>query len=280
MNAAEQYNTLVQARQDQQRRLATPFDESYWERFAHTYRFDPYREPEPQLAAALRYIDPDDDIIEVGGGAGRIGLPMALQANSLRNVEPSPAMRQQFALATAEHGVSNATAIASAWPLTDPISADVVLTVDVTYFIRDIESFIQAMHDSARRRVLILTWTVAPPNVNSDLFQVVFGEPQSPSPGFRELLPVIWDLGIVPDVQVFDQPFSWPERLPTTEDEAVQFALEEVAAFDQPEAERNVGSQIDRLFMRGDVYQPSWRTRSQAMLITWNTNEMQRWRPR
>ena len=272
MNAAEHYNAMVRARQEQQARLATPFDESYWERFAHTYRFDPYREPEPQLTAALRYIEPDDDIIEIGGGAGRIGLPMSLQAGSLRNIEPSPAMRQQFAIATSEHSIPNATAIASAWPLSEPIRADVVLTVDVTYFISDIEAFVQAMHDSASRRVLILTWTVAPPNVNASLFQVAFGEPESPSPGFRELLPAIWDLGITPDVQVLDQPFTWPEQLPTSEDEAVQFALEEVAAFEQPEVEQNIRERIDVLFKREDVYRPIWRTPSQAMLITWPTN--------
>ena len=272
MNAAERYNAMVMARQDQQTRLATPFDESYWQRFAHTYRFDPYREPEPQLAATLKYIEPGDDIIEIGGGAGRIGLPSALRASSLRNVEPSAAMREQFSIAVEEHNIENAEAIASAWPMTNQASADIVLTVDVTYFINDIEPFIRAMHDSANRRVIILTWTVAPPNVNAELFNMGFGEPQAPSPGFRDLLPVIWNLGIVPDVQVVDQSFTWPERLPTTEDEAVSFALEEVASSEQPNAEKNVREHIDELFERGDIYQPAWRTPSQGMLITWKTN--------
>ena len=272
MNAAERYNAMVQARQEQQGRLATLFDESYWARFAHTYRFDPYREPEPQLSAALRYIEPDDEILEIGGGAGRIGLPMALQAKSLTNVEPSAAMREQFAIAISEHGISNASAVASAWPPSGPVSADVVLTVDVTYFITDIEPFIRAMHESARRRVLILTWTVPPPNVNAELYRIAFGESQAPSPGFRELLPVIWDLGIVPDVHVLDQPFIWPEQLPTTDEEAVQFAAEELAAFDQLEAERNIRRQIGKLYQRGNVYRPTWRTNSRAMLITWRTN--------
>ncbi len=272
MNAAEHYNAMVMARHDQQTRLATPFGESYWQRFAHTYRFDPYREPEPQLAATLKYIEPGDDIIEIGGGAGRIGLPLALQANTLRNVEPSAAMREQFGISIAEHSIANAETIASAWPMTDQVSADIVLTVDVTYFITDIEPFIRAMHESASRRVIILTWTVAPPNVNAELFRIGFREPEAPCPGFRELLPVIWDLGIVPDVQVVDQSFTWPERLPTTEDDAVNFALEELASFDQPDAETNVRQHIDELFERGDVYQPAWRIPSQGMLITWETN--------
>ena len=270
MNAAEQYNAMVKARQDQQARLATPFGEWYWERFAHTYRFNPYREPEPQLAETLRYIEPGDDIIEIGGGAGRIGLPLALRARSLRNIEPSAAMRKQFALSVEEHSIANADAIASAWPTADQIAADVALTVDVTYFINDIEPFLRAMHESASRRVIILTWTVAPPNVNAELFQVGFGEPEAPSPGFQELLPVIWDMGIVPDVQVVDQPFTWPERLPTTEDEAVKFAVSELAAFGQPDAEENIRRSVGTLFKRSDIYQPVWRTPSDGMVITWN----------
>ncbi len=272
MNAAERYNAMVKARQDQQARLATPFGEWYWERFAHTYRFDPYREPEPQLAETLKHIEPGDDIIEIGGGAGRIGLPLALRARSLRNVEPSAAMREQFALAVAEHNIANAEAVASAWPTADQITADVALTVDVTYFIADIEPFLRAMHESASRRVIILTWTVAPPNVNAELFQVGFGEPEAPSPGFQELLPVIWDMGIVPDVQVVDQPFTWPERLPTTEDEAVKFAVSELAAFGQPDTEERIRRNVGTLFKRSDIYRPDWRTPSDGMLITWNTS--------
>ena len=272
MNAAARYNAMVQARYDQQTRLATPFGESYWQRYAHTYRFDPYREPEPQLATALGYIEPDDEIIEIGGGAGRIGLPMALRAKSLRNVEPSAAMREQFGIAVAEYGIANAEVIPSAWPASEPLDADIVLTVDVTYFITDIEAFIRAMHESARRRAMILTWTVAPPNVNADLFRAAFGEEEAPSPGFRELLPVIWEFGIVPDVLVVDQPFSWPERLPTSDEEAVRFALAELAVFDQPAVEANVRRQLDTLFRRGEVYRPAWRIPAQGMLITWRTD--------
>lgn len=272
MTAAEHYNAMVIARQAQQARLATAYGESYWQRYAHTYRFDPYREAEPQLAAALRYVQPDDDIIEIGGGAGRIGLPMALRAASLRNVEPSAAMREQFGIAIAEHDITNADAIPAAWPTTQPISADIVLTVDVTYFISDIEPFIQAMHESAQHRVMILTWTVAPPNVNANLFRAAFGEEELPSPGFRELLPVIWDMGIVPDMQVVNQAFEWPEQLPTSDDEAVQFALEELAVFDQPDVEANLRNQLDTLFHRGDVYRPAWRIPAAGMVITWNTD--------
>ncbi|MCY3840731.1 MAG: hypothetical protein OXH09_19125, partial [Gammaproteobacteria bacterium] len=130
MDHAERYNEMVLARARQQQRLNNPFDESYWERYAPGYRFDPHRQPEPLLAAALRYVESDHDVIEVGGGAGRIGLPFALRARSLLNVEPSTAMREQFQLAVADLGVDNATVLPSPWPTEQDIRADLVVTAD------------------------------------------------------------------------------------------------------------------------------------------------------
>ena len=272
MNAAERYNAMVTARQEQQSRLATPFGESYWERYAHTYRFDPHRLPEASIREVIRRMELEDDIIEVGGGAGRVGLPLALRGKSLRNVEPSAAMREQFRLAVWQHGIQNAEAIASSWPMQEPISADLVVTADVTYFISEIESFLRAMHEAARRRVAILTWTVPPPNVNAALFRLAFGEDEAPSPGFRELLPVLWEMDIVPDVLLVEEGFAWPERRPTNDDEALQFVYRELSPKDEEAVAERLRPRLDELFMRDDAFFPTWRTPSQAMLITWETN--------
>ena len=272
MDAAERYNAMVEARQRQQARLATPYGESYWERFAHTYRFDPGRLPEASIREVIRRMKMEDEIIEVGGGAGRVGLPLALRGKSLLNVEPSEAMREQFRLAVWQHGIQNAEAIASAWPMPEPIHADLVVTADVTYFIAEIEPFLQAMHEAARRRVAILTWTVPPPNVNAELFQLAFGEAEAPSPGFRELAPVLWEMGIVPDVLVLEEGFAWPERRPTNDAEALQFVHNELSPRDQEAVAERLRPQIGELFMRDDAYFPTWRIPSRAMLITWRTD--------
>ena len=93
-----------------------------------------------------------------------------------------------------------------------------------------------------------------------------------PGDGSCWQLPVIWDMGIVPDVQVVNQPFTWPERLPTTEDEAVKFAVSELAAFGRPDAEERIRRSVGALFERSDIYRPTWRTPSDGMVITWKTN--------
>ena len=272
MNAAERYNAMVEARQRQQARLATPYGESYWDRFAHTYRFDPNRLPEMSIREVIRRLWMDDEVIEIGGGAGRVGLPLALRAKSLRNIEPSAGMREQFRLLVWQHDIKNAEAIASAWPMREPISADLVVTADVTYFISEIEPFLRAMHEAARKRVAILTWTIPPPNANAALFRIAFDEPEAPSPGFRELLPVLWEMGVTPDVLVVDEPYAWPERRPTNDDEALEFIYNELSPRDEAAVAERLRPKIGELFMRDDAYFPTWRRPAQGMLITWNTD--------
>ncbi len=38
------------------------------------------------------YVRPDDVVVDVGGGAGRVCLPLALQCKEVLNIEPSPGM--------------------------------------------------------------------------------------------------------------------------------------------------------------------------------------------
>ena len=78
------------------------------------------------------------------------------------------------------------------------IEGEIVLTCDVTYFVRNIVPFIEKMQLAARRRVMILVWSEPPPNRGADLFRRVYGEPLAPMPGHRELLPVLWDMGHPP----------------------------------------------------------------------------------
>src|SRR6266566_5151725 len=50
---------------------------------------DPRRPLDPNLDTVASYIEPDDVIIDVGGGAGRISLPLALRCRKVINIEPS-----------------------------------------------------------------------------------------------------------------------------------------------------------------------------------------------
>ena len=282
MSAAERYNEMVIARERQRARLATAIDEAYWQRYAPGYRTDPTKLPDALIREVIRRMEMEDEIIEVGGGAGRVGLPLALRGRSLLNVEPSAAMRRQFQLSVDEHEITNAQALASTWPLSEPLRGDLVVCADVTYFAADIVPFLEAMNQAARRRVAILTWTVPPPNVNGELFQIAFEEPELPAPGYRELLPVLWELDIAPDVLVLDLPYNWPAAPRSNDDEALQFVFDELNPRDQQAVAERVRPRLGELFMRDDGYIPTWRAPSRGMLITWRTDlwDPRSWYPR
>ena len=88
-----------------------------------------------------------------------------------------------------------------------------VLTCDVTYFIRDIVPFIEkdaGLSPQAPRDGPGVERAAAQSR-GGDLFRRVYGEPLAPMPGHRELLPVLWDLGILPDVRVLPDPTWWED---------------------------------------------------------------------
>src|SRR5688500_3051318 len=59
-------------------------------------RADPSREMDPNLAMVASYVQPEDVLVDVGGGAGRLGLPLASRCREVINVDPSAGMRGQF----------------------------------------------------------------------------------------------------------------------------------------------------------------------------------------
>src|SRR3712207_5072461 len=98
-------------------------------------------------------------------------------------------------------GISNARAVQADW-LSAQETGDVVVSVNVTYFVRDIVPFVKKLQAAARKRVCIIVASLPPPANFTALFQALFDEAPEGRPSYRELLPVLWDLGILPDVHV------------------------------------------------------------------------------
>ena len=275
-SAAEAYAALLDAVDEQQLRMFGPRPADIWTgQSAAQFRFDPHRELDNNLAALASYVAPEDVVVDVGGGAGRISLPFALRCREVLTVEPSAGMAAEYEGSRVEAGISNARLVPCGWMDDHGIEGDVVLTCDVTYFVGDIVPFIDKMQSSARRRVIILVWSQPPPNRGSDLFRRVYGEPLAPMPGHRELLPVLWDMGILPDVHVLADPTWWEDWHYSTREDAIQSLIfgrwSREGVRDQ--ARRIFEEQFDELFARdGDGYRAIWRKPMRELLITWETD--------
>ena len=64
---------------------------------AAQFRFDPHREPDRQPGGeGLLRLCPSDVVVDVGGGAGRVSLPLALRCREVVTVEPSAGMAAEY----------------------------------------------------------------------------------------------------------------------------------------------------------------------------------------
>jgi hypothetical protein len=246
-----------------------------WAGLSEGARSDPRRPLDANLAALLEFVEPQDVLLDIGGGAGRISLPLALHCRELIVLDPSPAMRTQFEDAAQAAGIANTQFIQATWPTESDLTADVVLTNDVTYFVRDIVPFVQALAAAARRRVIIGLWSVPTPMLGSEVFELIFGEPVDSPPGHRELLPVLWDLGILPEVRVLPTPmrqnFAW--RAEPTREQMVERSLwvvQRLGNVDLTRAQGLIQQHFDKLFVHDAT---GYRVRSpdtvRELLITW-----------
>jgi SAM-dependent methyltransferase len=167
---------------------------------------DPLRPLGPNLALIASYIEADDVVIDVGGGAGRMSLPLALRCREVINVEPSPTMAAGFRTNAAGAGITNTRIIEGEWPTVDAPAGSIALVNHVTYLTREILPFIKKLEQAGRRRVLITVNSEPGPSIQRVLYQLVHGEAEEVVPGHVELINAIWELGILPDIRVLPQP--------------------------------------------------------------------------
>ena len=262
------YAARVDAYHSQAARTSSPTTDR-WASRAANFRLDPRRTLEANTAAVAALVEPDDVVVDVGGGAGRIGLPLALRSREVLNIEPSAGMREQFDASARDAGITNVRCIPGAWPDTAAgIAADVVIVANVTYFVRDIVPFVEALKHVARKRVIIAVWSSPPPNHTAALFELLHGEPQVHVPTHRELLAVIWDLGILPDVRVLPDTFRGARERPPTRAEAIRYAVERGSAEQIPRAAEIVEAHFDQLFTASPGgFLPAWVPPAREILI-------------
>ena len=240
---------------------------------------DPHRPFGPNLAVIASYIEPEDVIIDVGGGAGRMSLPLALRCREVINVEPSPTMAIGFRTNADGAGISNTRIIEGEWPDADAPAGSVALVNHVTYMTREIVPFIKKLEQAGRRRVLITVNSVPGPSIQRVLYQLVHGEAEEVVPGHVELINVIWELGILPDIRVLPQP-TVPFTPAASRDAAIAGAISRFPGEQwgwwglEPDLEHRLRSileaRFDELFTAGpEGFIPRYVAPGREILITW-----------
>jgi SAM-dependent methyltransferase len=153
---------------------------------------DPRRTGEEALDALLDLADPDETWLDIGAGAGRYALPLALHVNAVIAVEPSASMRNALRTGRAEHGLDNVTIVGAAWPaalgeLGEVPVADVSLIAHVGYDIEDIGPFLDAMEAATSRLCVAVMTDQSPASVADPFWPEVHGVERVPLPALPEL---------------------------------------------------------------------------------------------
>jgi len=190
---------MVAAYDAQRERLAGQRDDD-WAALAQAFQADPRRKLDTLLTKIASYIKPDDVLIDVGGGAGRLSLPMALRCREVVVIDPSPGMGKVFDNVLKDSGIKNARFVQANWGDAKGIEGDVALVAHVTYFVGEIVPFLEKLNSAIRRRVLVGMRSVPPPNQVAGFFRLAHGEELAPVPGHEELMAVLRELGIAAEL--------------------------------------------------------------------------------
>ena len=177
-------------------------DDDFWQPYARFFRLDPRRQDDPVLDVLLSMIEPECSALDVGGGAGRMALPMALKCEHVNVVEPSDSMITQLRESAMESGIDNVSVTQASWEDAKVAAADVVLCAHVVYGVADIEPFVRKLEAHANSLVVLLAFIESPMNRISRFWKPVHGDERIDMPALPELVNALWEMGIYPDVQM------------------------------------------------------------------------------
>ncbi|HEY4753091.1 MAG TPA: hypothetical protein VIH37_07380, partial [Candidatus Limnocylindrales bacterium] len=133
---------------------------------------------------------------DIGAGAGRYALPLALAVKEVIAIEPSAGMRRALRAGIDEHGIDNVRVVPGTWPealesLGKPPVADVALIAHVGYDIEAIGPFLDAMDRAAGERCVAVLTDRSPAAVADPFWPLVHGEERVPLPALPDLVALL-----------------------------------------------------------------------------------------
>jgi precorrin-6B methylase 2 len=185
-------------------------DESPWllppELFARRADAQIERPTGGALARAAEALPPAGTVLDVGAGAGAASLPLTAAARLIA-VDERPDMLSELEVRAARRGLPT-VAIVGRWPdvATQAPPADVVVSSHVLYNVPDIGPFLVALHEHARRRVVVEITARHPLTELNPLWRKFHDIERPERPTWRDAASAIRALGIEPRVEAYRRP--------------------------------------------------------------------------
>jgi SAM-dependent methyltransferase len=236
---------------------------------ATMFRDDPHREHESALNALRPLVLPDQVWLDIGAGAGRYALPIALRARKVIALDASPGMLEQLRGAMAETGIENVQTIQARWPVADPPRTDVAFIAHVGYDIEQIGPFLDAMETAASRLCVAMLFEPQPTRPYDDLWPAVHGTARSTLPALREFLALLLARGRLFELRL-------AERLPhsfESPEQALHFARRQTWVAPGGDKDRRLEALLqERLQERDGRYAFSWQPGAVG-IVSWDPGQ-------
>lgn len=186
----------VRAHHEQTARVReTPEAGDFYAPVAQVFVADPQRSGDEVLDHLLALSRPEDTWLDIGAGAGRYALPIALHVRSVVAIDPSPGMLAALREQAGAHGIANVVAIEGRWPLepaaVPPLSADVALIANLGYDVEAIGPFLDAMEAAAGRLCVAVLSDRQPSAPAHAFWPLVHGEDRIELPAFDDFVALL-----------------------------------------------------------------------------------------
>ncbi|HEX6128320.1 MAG TPA: class I SAM-dependent methyltransferase [Candidatus Limnocylindria bacterium] len=233
---------------------------------------DPRRTGDAVLDALLELGRPDESWLDIGAGAGRYALPLALRVREVLALDPSQAMLEGLRAGMAEHGIHNVRVLEGRWPdAAGPnLAADVALIAQVGYDVERIGPFLGAMEAAARRLCVAVLMDRSPAAAADGFWPVVHGVQRVLLPALPELVTLLRARGTEPMVRELRR----PERRFDSAEETLGYLRRQLWAEEGTDAEARLLAEVERRMAAG------WDARSlddgpsRIGLVTWRPSRL------
>ncbi len=164
---------------------------------------DPRRTDDEVLPHLLPLALPGDAWLDIGAGAGRYALPLAMRVRGVIALDPSAGMLDALREQAAQHGIANVQVVEGRWPV-DPATgpsptADVALIANLGYDVEAIGPFLDAMEAAAGRLCVAILADRQPSSPAHAFWPFVHGEERVALPALDDFLGLLRARGRRPE---------------------------------------------------------------------------------
>jgi molybdenum cofactor cytidylyltransferase len=214
-------------RQQVERVREVPDGADFYRPVSGLFRADPRRTGDPVVEALLEALRPTDVVLDIGAGAGRYALPLALAVREVIALDPSESMIAALREGMTNERIANLRPIRARWPI-DPAdeggpaalaalgpwpAADVALIAHVGYDVEAIGPFLDEMEDATRRTCVAVLMDRSPASLAEPFWPEVHGEQRNPLPALPDLLDLLVARGRRPEVRLVEtERRRWADR--------------------------------------------------------------------